>query len=181
MSQAGPLGPTSTPIPPTVPTSFVTDVNSPAIPAGNVLTEIGGSTTANNSNGVQTNGGSGSSTLTIQLTNRYSQTTTTVGAVNSVMTILTALPAGTYVLDMSVAAFATAGGTDGNGYTIVGAVRSTGAAATLIPGQQKDSFEETVGANAVLGVSGNTITVTVTGVVALTFDWLVTGTYITVA
>jgi hypothetical protein len=181
VSQAGINNTTSGPVPPTVPQSFVTDVNSPAVPIANVLNVIGGSTTTNNANGIQTDGSSGSNTLTIQLTNTYTQTTTTVGAVNSTVTILSALAAGTYVLDMKVGAYATAGGTDGNGYTIVGAVRSDGVTATLLNGQQKDSFEETVGANAVMGVSGNTITVTVTGIVGISFDWKVNGDYMVVS
>lgn len=169
------------PIPPTIPTSFVTDINSPAIPAANILDVFGGDVTTNTTHGIQTDGSSGSNILTIELTNRYRQTTTTVGAVNSIVTILSALPAGTYVMDMSIAAYATAGGPAGNGYTIVGGVRSDGITATLLLNQQKDSFEETVGANAVMGVSGNTIIVTVTGVAGITFDWNVTGTYITVS
>ncbi len=171
----------SGPVPPAVPTSFVTDVNSPSVPIANIENVFGGSTTANTANGIRTDGSSGSNTLTIQLTNRFSQTTTTIGAVNSVMTILTALSAGTYVLDLSVAAYATAGGPDGNGYTIVGGVLSDGVTATLLPGQQKDSFEQIIGCNSVLGVSGNTVIVTVTGNVGISFDWLVVGTYIVVS
>lgn len=178
MSQAGIISITTIP---TVATNYVTDINSPAIPVANTLNVIGGDVTTNTVHGIQTDGSSGGNTLTVELTNRYRQTTTTVGAVNSTVTILSALAAGTYVLDMSVGAFATAGGPAGNGYTIVGAVRSDGVTATLLPNQQKDSFEETVGANAVMGVSGNTITVTVTGAAGISFDWNVTGIYLTVS
>lgn len=168
----------SGPIPPEIPTSFVTDSGT-AVPAANVLDVFGNNTTINNSNGIQTTGAT--NVVTVRLTNRYTQPTTTVGVATSTVTILSALAAGTYVFDMSVGAYATSGGPAGNGYTIVGGVRSDGATATLLPNQQKDSFEETTGANAVLGVSGNTITVTVTGVNGKNFDWLVTGTYIVVS
>ncbi len=147
--------------------------------AGN-LNLFGGSSTINNTNGITTVGNAGTNTETFTLTNRYQQNTTTIGAVTSNVTILGALVAGTYVFDMSVAAFATSGGASGNGYTIVGAVRSDGAIATLLPNQQKDSFEENVGANAVLGVSANTVIVTVTGIALFNFDWNVTGTYMVV-
>lgn len=186
MSQAGELNSAAGPVPPTVPTSFTTDIGNgnpavapgSAIPSGNNLEILGGTSTLNNVNGIQTDANpNGGKILFIELTNRFRQVTTTVGAVNSIMTILTALAAGTYVLDMEVGAFATAGGPAGNGYTIVGAVISNGVTATLLPNQQKDSFEQTIGANAVLGVSGNTVTVTVTGVIAFSFDWSVTGIY----
>ncbi len=173
----------SGPVPPAVPTSFVTQ-DGTGVPAANILIVNGASSTENNSNGVISKGGvvgtGTSNELDIVLTNRYQQTTTTVGAVTSTVTLLSALPTGTYTLDMSIAAFATAGGPAGNGYTIVGAVKSVAGVASLVGGagaQQKDSFEDTVGANAVMGVSGNTITVTVTGVAGVSFDWIVTGTY----
>ncbi len=178
MSQAGIVSSSSGPVPPSVATSYVTNAGT-AVPAANILNVLGDDSTANNDNGISTTGSG--NTVTTVLSNRYTQTTSTVGAVNSVMTILTALAAGTYVFEMSIAAFAIAGGPSGDGYTIVGAIRSDGVTATLIPNQQKDSFEENVGANAVLGVSANTATVTVTGVAGITFDWKVTGTYMVVS
>ena len=42
MSQAGIINTAADPVPPSVPEEFVTDVNSPAIPAANVLNEVGG-------------------------------------------------------------------------------------------------------------------------------------------
>lgn len=157
------------------------DTGGAVPPTANNINILSASSTNNNNNGIIINGNAGTSTGTVTLTNRYQQNTTTAGAVNSTVTILPALAAGTYVFDMSVAAYATLGGPDGNGYTIVGAVLSTGVAATLLPNQQKDSFEQNPGANAVLGVSGNSVTVTVTGSAGLNFDWNVSGTYITVS
>ena len=164
-------------VPPAVPTSFVTDVNSPAVPLANVLNVVGGASTDNDVDGIRTDGSSGSNTITVQLTNRFRQSTTTTGAASSSVTLLSALAAGTYVLDIKVGAYATLGGPASNGYTIVGAVRSTGAAAVLLPGQQRDSFEETADTNAVINVSGNTITVDVTGAAGFNFNWVVSGEY----
>lgn len=77
MSQAGIINTQSGPPPPSVPTSFVTDINSPAIPIANVLDVFGGTVTTNNTKGVQTDGSSGSNILTVQLTNRANVTGTT--------------------------------------------------------------------------------------------------------
>lgn len=170
------------PIPPAIPTQFTADDATIGIPVANNFNLLSRETTVNNDNGIQTTTDlNGSANHYTELTNRFTLTTSTVGAVTSTVTGLSSLIPGTYVLDIKIAAYATAGGPDGNGYTIVGGVISDGVTATLLPNQAKDSFENTVGANAVLGVSGNTITVTVTGVVGITFNWKVTGTYILVS
>lgn len=177
------------PIPPTVATSYVTDINSPAVPAGNVLKVPGGSVTTNNANGIQTDGSSGSNTLTVELTNRATGSVTTTGAITSALITLPlgAVP-GVYTFDISIAAFAKTGiGSPlGAGYTIVGSIRTTGAAATLIPTQVVDHFEEgTLGtvpqATAALAVSGNNAIVNVTGksdgAAGFVIDWVGTLLY----
>src|ERR1700686_113807 len=65
------------PIPPTVPTSFVTDSGT-AVPAANSLNDFGATSTVNNANGIQTTGSG--STVTTRLTNRFQGTATTIGA-----------------------------------------------------------------------------------------------------
>lgn len=150
-------------------------------PTGNNIFVLGGSTQVNNNTGITFIGNPGTSTLTGTLTNRFQATTNTVAGGSSTVTLLGITPvlaAGTYTFDLKVAAFATSGPAAANGYTIVGAIRSTGAATVLLPNQQQDSFEETFGASAVVGVAGNTMTITVTGVAANNFNWNIAGEYI---
>lgn len=172
------IGITAGSLPPSVPTTFTADNATTATPASNNLNVFTGSTSDNDVDGIRSI--ASGSTVTYQLTNRFRQTTTTSGAVTSTVTLLSALPAGVYVLDIKIAGDSTAGApAAGVGYTIVGAVRSDGVTATLIPGQQTDSFEEAsmVGANASIGILGNTITATVTGVAAYDISWAVVGDY----
>lgn len=170
-------------LPPVVATSYITQ-NGTAIPSANILIIDGFSSTENNNYGIITKGGvigtGTSNEVDVILTNRYRTNTTTSGAVTSTVTLLSSLSAGIYVLDVKFAGNSTSGApAAGVGYTIVGAVRSDGVTATLISGQQKDSFEEPalVGANAVIGVSGNAITATLTGVAAYDISWVASGDY----
>ena len=81
MSQAGSFVQNGAgPIPPQVPTTFVTDVNSPAIPVLNILNVFGGQSSDNTDSGIQTDGSSGGDVLTIQNTNRLTGTVTTANA-----------------------------------------------------------------------------------------------------
>jgi hypothetical protein len=179
MSQAGIINTSAGPVPPAVPTSFITDVNSPSVPIANIENVKGGTSTSNNSNGVQTDGSSGSNTLTVQLTNRAAGSTTTAGAVtSSAITLALGATPGVYTFDIAVAGF-NASTPAGCGFTIVGSVRTTGASATLITNQAVDHFEEAalITATAVLAVSGNNALVNVTGVAGLNIDWQVTLTY----
>ena len=182
MSQAGIINTSSGPVPPAVPTSFVTDVNSPSIPIANLENIKGGTSTANNANGLQTDGSSGSNTLTIQLTNRVTGSITTVDASSSaIITLALGGTPGTYTFDISVAGFATAGLSAplGAGYTIVGSVRTNGTTAFLIPTQTVDHFEEGAlsASSSLLAVSGNNALVNVTGVLGYTIDWQATLAY----
>lgn len=163
----------SGPVPPSVPTSFVTDVNSPAIPAANVLNVIGGDTATNNDNGIQTDGSSGSNTLTVQLTNRMTALASTTDATPTVILTfpLSATP-GVYYLEGDLVAFDITD-TSGAAYSFSSAVRSTGAAATEIGTEFKDLFEEPSisAADFSISASGNNVIVTVTGIAAKTIDW----------
>lgn len=184
MSQAGIISSSSSPPPPVVATSYVTDVNSPAIPLANILNVLGNDVITNNVNGIYTDGSSGSNTLTIELTNRLSGTGTTVGATTADLVTFTlsganlgAVP-GTLVIDAEVCAFESTTPA-GAGYAIFGTVRTTGAAATLVGTPDKIVNEEATLAacNADIVVSGNTAIIRVTGTAGLTINWRVLATY----
>jgi len=128
---------------------------------------------------ISVTGDPGTSTLTVSLKGYNHGSTTTVGAVSSnVITVALGAVAGTYTFDVKVAAF-NAATPAGAGFTIVGSVRTTGAAAVLVPGQAVDEFTEVAldDAEAALAVSGNNALITVTGVAGLTIDWVADSQY----
>lgn len=173
MSQAGDISSTSGPVPPQVPTSFVTDINSPAIPAANILNEIGGQTSANANFGIRTDGSSGSNTLTVQLTNRQTATVTTADATPT--TLLTfSLPAvaGTYYVFGNVQAF-TSTGPAGGAYSFSGGYLTNGASATELGTEFHDTFQSAalLTSDIFLSPSGNNVVLTVQGVAGLTINW----------
>lgn len=173
------------PIPPIIPTSFVTDVNSPAIPAANVLNVLGNDTTVNNDNGIRTDGSSGSNTLTVQLTNRLQGTGNTTGVgittVNMVTFSLGATPS-TFVIDANICAF-NSSTPAGAGYSIFGTVRTDGATASLVQTPDKISNEDAVlsGCTADISVSGNDVIISGTGVNGLSVNWSAVATYVQVS
>lgn len=172
----------SGPVPPTVPTSFVTDVNSPAIPAANILNEVGGFTSNNNANGIQTDGSSGGNTLTVQLTNRIAGTVSTSGNVTS--TIITfALPAtpGVYFFNTDIVAFCSSV-PSGAGFSTYTTIQTDGVTATVIDDTDAITHKSISLAftNAFMDVSGNNALVKVTGANLLNINWNAVGTYIRV-
>lgn len=174
---------TSSPPPPTVATTYVTDVNSPAVPAANILNVIGGSTTANNLLGIQTDGSSGSNTITIQLTNRALGAVSTMDATptTAINFPMAAVPT-VYVLDGLITAFNTTA-TAGAGYFFTAAARTTGVAGTLISVPEfSTEFEEAgmAAADVDITVVGNNLRVVVTGIAANAIDWLAQFTYVQV-
>lgn len=167
-------------LPPAVATSYVTDINSPAIPAGNVLNVIGGFVNTNNSNGIQTDGSAPSNTVTIELTNRLRGTGTTVGAVTAdLLTFSLGATPSTYVMDCNFVGFE-ASTPSGAGYSIFGSVRTTGAAASLVGTPDKINNEDPalIACNADLVVSANNAILRVTGTAGLTINWVVVATYV---
>lgn len=166
-------------LPPSVPTSFPTDVNSPAIPIANVLNVLGGDTTANDNEGIRTDGSSGSNTLTIQLTNRVKGVVTTTNATpTSIITFALSATPGVYEIGGSVAAFDITD-TAGASYSFTSGIRSTGAAAIEIGTQFTTNFEEAALAAADIDVtvSGNNIIIQVTGILGKLIDWDALFTY----
>lgn len=158
---------------PAVPTSFVTDINSPAVPIANVLNVLGGQVSTNNVNGIQTDGSSGSNTLTVQLTNRVSGQVTTADATPTTLIsfALGATPA-VYTFTGDITAF-DATTPAGASYGIVSGIRTDGVTAIEIGTQFSTNFEEAALLNADIDVTvaGNSVVFEVTGVAATTIDW----------
>lgn len=168
------------PPPPTVATSYVTDVNSPAIPAANILDVFGGETTANNNNGIRTDGSSGSNVLTVQLTNRLQGTGTTVGATTAdIVTFSLGATPGTFFFTFQIAAFES-GTPSGAGYGSYSTARTTGIAATIIGDTDSVVHEEAalLATDFNLVASGNNVILRVTGAAGLTIDWSIVGYYV---
>jgi hypothetical protein len=167
---------------------FVTDINSPAVPAAGVLDVFGGSTSSGNVNGIQTSGSSGGNVLTIQLTNRVIGSITTTNATPTTLAILAlaGVPA-VYSFDMNIAALDT---TDslGAGYQLFGTVRSDGTNTYLVGTPDKVKNEEGTLAGSSIDVSilagglgSNNAIVQVTGVAATSIDWNMVGYYVAVS
>lgn len=183
MSQAGIINTSSGPVPPTVATTYITDVNSPAIPAANILNVFGNDTTANSVNGIQTDGSSGSNTLTVQLTNRLQGTVTTTNA--TLTTIIT------FPLSASATVYAVFGNivardvtdTAGAFYSIDTAVRTDGVTATEIATEYDTQLEDVAMTNADIfsNVSGNNLLIQVQGIAGKTINWSAVFQYIQVS
>jgi len=169
---------TSGPVPPTVATSYVTDVNSPAVPAGNVLNVYGGDTTANDDDGIRTDGSSGSNTLTVQLTNRVQGSTSTTGAATSPIITFTPSVIGTYAFEVRVAAYNETASL-GAGYSIFGSARFDGVNSNLCGTPDKVVNEEGAmsSANSTFTVSGADILINGVGYAAQEINWSAVGLY----
>lgn len=178
MSQAGIISTSGGPPPPIVATTYVTDVNSPAIPAANILNVLGNDTTANNDNGIRTDGSSSSNTLTVQLTNRVQGSTNTVGAVTSPMITFTPTVIGTYAFEFRVAAYNETS-LLGAGYSIFGSIRYDGVNSNLCGTPDKVINEEGAmsSANVTFTVSGANAILNGVGYAAQDINWTAVGLY----
>ena len=178
MSQAGIINTSSGPVPPTVATTYVTDINSPAIPAANILNVLGNDTTANNNNGIRTDGSSGSNTLTVQLTNRLQGSTSTSGAVSSDIVTFTPPTLGTYSIEYRIAAYNETS-LLGAGYSLFGAIRFDGVNSNIC-----DTFDEIVNEEGTMSnvdisvvISGADVILRATGYAAQDINWSAVGLY----
>lgn len=169
---------TSGPVPPAVPTSFVTDVNSASVPIANIENVVGGSVTANDAEGIRTDGSSGSNTLTIQLTNRLQGSATTVGAATADIITFTPTVIGTYSLEYRTAAYNTTSSL-GAGYSFFGGIRFDGVNSNIC-----DTFDEInneegamAGTDLSVVVSGASVILRATGYAAQTINWSSVGLY----
>lgn len=173
---------TSGPTPPSVPTSFVTDSGT-AVPAANILDVIGGSTIANNTNGIMTAATpNGSNVVTVELTNRaFGSATTTNATPVVIITFILGVVPGLYTVRGDVAGFIPAQNAGGS-YDYVASVRTNGTTATLI-GVAFDSNLEDVAmepSDIDVIVSGNSLEIEVQGLAGTTIDWVATLNYIVV-
>ncbi len=151
------------------------------MPAANVLNVPGGSVTTNNNNGIQTDGSSGSNTLTVELTNRITGSVTTSNATPTTIASfsLGATP-GVFTFDIQIACF-NATDVNGDGYFISGSARTDGATATLCGTPDKIVNEEVADtADANMVVSGNNVIVQATGIAGKTHRWRTVATYVQV-
>lgn len=173
MSQAGMLNTAGGPSPPDVPTEFITD-DGTAVPIANQLEILGGTSTDNNPNGVQTTGST--NVVIVQLTNRAVGSGSTVGAVDTtIITFTPPLTAGTYKLTFEIAAYNATDLASGSGYTVEGTVVANGAGALATVGTPSRIM---IGDAAVFDISlievtisGGDILLEVTGVLDKTINW----------
>lgn len=174
------------PIPPSVPTSFVTD-NGTSVPSANIEIIHGIDSTENNDNGIIIKGGAlqtgSSNEIDVVITNRLQGTTTTSGAVNAnVISFALGSTAGSYAIEVRIAGSesTTPGGV---GYSLFATVYTTGAAASLQGSVDKIANENTslTAATATVVASGNSAIVQVTGIAALNMSWGAVGLYTFIA
>lgn len=176
MSQAGVINVSSVP---GVPTSFVTD-SGIAVPVLNVINVV---TPGGGTSGITTSGAG--NTITVSLNGGFSGTVTTNdGLAHTAATIALGAVPGTYTFDVRIAGYDAINSLS-VGYTLVTAVRTTGAAAVLvvpfapINEQTIDEFEEAamIDADCHMNVSGNNAIIEVIGIAGSTINWKVEGTY----
>ena len=181
MSQAGIINTSSGPVPPTVPTSFVTDSGT-AIPAANILNVLGIDASTNDLDGVTTTGSG--NTLNVVLTNRITGTATTTDAVTPVNIYTFPLGAtpGTYLFNAKFVAYNLTDSLSA-GYMSTASVRTTGAAGTVIDAANSFYSEEGAMSGTVItnSVSGNDLVLTVTGLAGKTIHYVALTDYIFVS
>lgn len=174
MSQAGIVNQASGPVPPVVPTSFVTQ-DGTAVPAANILIVNGFDSREDNNNGIITKGGvAGTGTaneVDVVITNRMQGTTNTIGAATSPIITFTPAVIGTYTIEIRIAAYNKTASI-GAGYSIYGTARFNGAISVLCGTPDKVVNEEgdMSSANATMTVSGADILINGVGYQLLGVD-----------
>lgn len=170
--------------PPTVATSYTTDVNSPAVPALNVLQVIGNDTITNDDDGVYTDGSSGGNTLTVFLSNRTSASLTTSDGAGQTQTAVLMTP--TNATSLTFRMYLTAYDTINNeaiGGEQVGLARKSGGVAAVVG--TNDTFDEYDAALAAndweVQASGGNLILSVTGIAGRTINWKAIFQYTQVA
>lgn len=165
----------SGPVPPDVPTTFVTDVDSPAIPAANTLNLLGADTTANDADGIRTQGSSGGDDLTVQLTNRTSVAVTTSDGAGQTQTSTLFTPtSATGITFTLVVTGYDASNNEVAGGELIGIARRSGGGVTVVVGTN-DTFDESDAGLAATDwdvvTDGTLIQATFTGVAGRSIAW----------
>jgi hypothetical protein len=183
VSQAGIISTTAGPVPPAVPTSFTTQ-NGTAVPVANNLIVNGFDSTENNNNGIITKGGVvGTGTqqeVDVVITNRLQGTGTTVGATTAdLVTFSLGVTPGAYNVEAKVVGF-NSSTPSSTGFTVIGTVRTTGAAGALdgTPDETPVESIALIASDVDFIISGNNLIIRVTGVAGLTINWNVVATYV---
>lgn len=171
---------TSGPVPPTVPEQFTADDGTIGVPVANNFNLLSRETSANNLNGIQTTTDpNGSDNHYTELTNRlFGGVSTNDGSTTTIITFpLGATPA-TFTLDGFISAINLTTPA-GAGYFFSAAVRTDGITATAIGVEFTSEFEEAAlsASDVNVGVSGNNLIITVTGIAATLITWLSQATY----
>lgn len=172
------VGLTAGSLPPTVPTSFVTD-DGTAIPAANILNINGGYTSINDNDGIRVIANpDASNNELIQLTNRLAGTASTSGTGTADIITFTPTVIGVYSLECRIAAYNTTS-LLGAGYSLFGAIRFDGVNSNIC-----DAFDEIVneegamsGVDIALVVSGADIIVRATGYLGQSINWSAVSLY----
>lgn len=162
----------SGPVPPDVPTTFVTDSGN-AVPVANILNVLGNDTISNDTDGITTTGAA--NTLTILLTNRISVTVTTSDGGGQTQTVNLMTPSNNtsisfrfLVTGYDSASNETAGG------ELIGLARAAGGTLSVIG--TNDTFDESdAGLNAVdwdvVDTASPILQATFTGVAGRSIVW----------
>lgn len=169
------------PIPPSVPTSFVTD-NGTSAPSANIEIIHGVYSTENNDNGIIVKGGtpqtSASNETDVVITNRVQGKATTVST--GTADIITFIPTvvGTYSLELRIAAYNTTS-LLGAAYSLFGAIRFDGVNSNICdPFDAIDNEEGTMGNTGIdIFVSGASAILRATGYLGQTINWSTVGLY----
>ena len=165
MSQAGQINSAAGPVPPAVPTSFVTN-DGTAIPAANILNVLGGS-------GVETYADPNlSNNLYIKIQNSVTDTGQTINAQTITLSTFDCSVPGTYFFTTQLAAY-TATGPAGVGGELYTTVISDGVTATVLGDTDAISHisMSITDVDYVISTSGLNAELQVTGAVGFTINW----------
>lgn len=168
----------SGPIPPIIPTSFVTD-DGTAVPAANILIVHGTDSTEDNANGIIAKGGvvgtGTSNEVDIVLTNRTRVTATTSdgGGQVQTVTIFTPVVASAITFVVSVTGYDSANNETAGG-ELIGLARRSGGGVTVVIGTN-DTFDESdaglIASDWDVVTDGILIQMQFTGVAGRTVNW----------